>query len=364
MKLSSATRILFATYLVQKFMLFVGASDDLTWTYQTAGQYGTCATDTTVIQGICGSGANADCAGHYTAFGCGKYPDTFNTTDNSNLDEKAWACYDYGAEASCPDGYVMNGFCGSGKNHDCHGAYCNPAMAFAIKCVEAPPSTQLGAGEWLAPTGFGGPTVCPVGQVACGACGSGENEDCGGGANRIKCCGAYNVLGKWEYKLQIPDATSTTHTFSVGFESSSSYTKTDTFNTKVTATVSAGLEVEGAGSMKESLSVSQSESMSSSYSQYWETDTTSTTSYTWNSSYKGYEVYQWVFDITDPNDVQSSALSETFAVTPPNMVPKCLPGKAEKERDGKLDYQKCSEYLPQYEPTNRRGLLRGGSDSA
>ena len=67
------------------------------------------------LYGICSSGENPDCDGYYDMAKCCQSRDVIVMPDNYC----SWRYGKYGEDLECPQGYMLAGFCGSGKDGKC-----------------------------------------------------------------------------------------------------------------------------------------------------------------------------------------------------------------------------------------------------
>eukprot|EP01084_Bolivina_argentea_P029889 55454_1 len=85
---------------------------------------------------------------------------------------------------------IMVGLCGSGENADCK-SECSSDSYAAIRCAKQDGKGVRFAGNvcvWIPQYEWGRFTECPSGFVITGYCGSGRNRDCNGNAFEIQCC--------------------------------------------------------------------------------------------------------------------------------------------------------------------------------
>ena len=189
--------------LTTLFVYGSSASDTITWQTGSFGNYLTCPSGQ-YIQGYCSSGRNANCdtngQSSYTKVGCSDYPVPEATAEQEPESINGWLCASFGTLLECPQGYIMTGACGAGENPNCV-SYCSSPEYSAILCEPAPASSAAGPNEgtWSEPLGFGKTETCPEGQVMCGVCQSGGNNNCQGAAWRQKCCDIepYQTKGSW-----------------------------------------------------------------------------------------------------------------------------------------------------------------------
>ena len=95
----------------------------------------------------------------------------------------------YGVSLSCDGDSVVEGICGSGRDADCSGQY------HMIQCCtggfgDGSWLASTGACEWHYAS-YGTELECPYdSQAIFGRCGSGRDADCNGGSayHGIKCC--------------------------------------------------------------------------------------------------------------------------------------------------------------------------------
>ena len=90
-----------------------------------------CGDDQSIVTGGCGSGENGDCG--YDEINDIAFFNSANCCDNSNfenfnfiVDTSDESCFYqdgmFGEKNQCPEGYLVNGLCGSGRYADCDGA--------------------------------------------------------------------------------------------------------------------------------------------------------------------------------------------------------------------------------------------------
>ena len=304
---------------------------------------------------------------------CDPFPVKTND-QNFQYNAGAWKCYDSGTQASCDTNEVITGICGSGSDDQCMdqcGSDKNTKYSFALRCAPIPDDIFLDSGDWETPQDSGVLYSCPSGQVACGACFSDSDPHCQGDHFRAKCCtpsSPLNItgnLGWWEYQYAI--STDGGESITVGISNEQSHSKTQTWSDSVTASVSASLTVEGAGSFKESLSQTQSEGVSKTQSESWTQTETDEQTLTYTDEQIGYVVWQWKTAVTDNQGCDDfddcTAGSKDYALTPDaTYAPKCLPGYW---LNGDVTYQTCEEgyYLPGYEPSSAPTMMPSSSPS-
>jgi len=193
-----------------------------------------------------------------------------------------------------------------------------------------------------------------------GACQSGKNKDCQGGAWRIGCCSTNvtaNVLGFWVPINQIVVVPSS-FSYTYGTQKSETETKTTTWSASITDTVEMGLKVEGLESFTDTISETISKELAQSHSKYWSMSELGTWTYSFDTSYVGHAVWQWVYKIEDYMGNQVQTWTANLAITEyAGVRPKCLPGY---DATNGTSYQTCytNGYLPGVEPSSRglRGL--------
>ncbi|KAL3937740.1 MAG: hypothetical protein SGARI_002004 [Bacillariaceae sp.] len=290
---------------------------------------------------------------------CIEYPGaslTNSATDASVVDaagDNNWQCIEQGTQGVCEPGYSLTGLCVSqGQPTAGNPGYCRqfcdpdtPAQDWemAYLCTPTPTTNEgINLGNWGVALDPDQPaeTGCTGDQVMCGICYDffGGAASCGGQEGQYKCCDPSPSL-----------------TTSTGTDKTNADTNTSTWNDQITATVKAGIDVEGL-SESASLSSQQSQGYTSMASTTWETSTETTVTHNFNET--GMAVFQWVFNINDSFGNNLNSLSEDIALTPSaGSPPQCQPGY-----NIDVHYQTCETgyYLPGY-PTSsrRRGLLRG-----
>ena len=320
------------------------------WTQHWFGSFAQCPANE-YITGVCSSGMNADCNGQYTAEKCEPWPvaATQSTayTPPMGKEINGWMCAWFGTLLECPAGQVMTGMCGSGHNADCT-AYCGSPNYSAIKCEAAP--SNIGAVRWTQPYGHGGYGTCAAGEVACGLCQSGMDNNCQGGSFRIGCCSTstkaptFKVTGYWQPLQQLSGPT--TIALTEGATKTNQYTRTAEWSNAVTASASADFNVEGIGGLSLKLDSTTSRKLTNSYQNTWSTTTTTTITRNYDFGYQPTELWQWWTEIIDPEGNRVIAKSADLAHTPnKTMPPKCLPGYAAMNS---TDFQTCTSggYLP------------------
>ena len=363
MKLSSTNQKHFIVSYLAAVAAFLGQQQAVVAGMDTqGGKYGQflqCPSNEYMLE-YCSSGENADCGkNEWTIMGCGAYPKPEKTTTPTSdvTSFNGWMCAKYGVSQECPEGYVMVGACGSGKNADCK-EYCDDPSYGAIKCAPAPTGSATGPddGTWSEPLKYGVLRQCPTDQVMCGVCQSGENHDCQGGWWRQKCCDIkpYTNKGSWQQIFSISNSTSH-FTYSYGTTKSDTTTNSTQWNDSVTASVTASMTVEGIGGASTTVSGTISQQFGSSDSRYWSMWTTDSMMNDYDASQNGMEVWQWSYEISDPYGNLVKTMSLSTAITPNAATPpKCLPGYQKPN----TDYQECISADGTL-PGARRRSLRG-----
>lgn len=128
--------------------------------------------------GMCGSGENADCAGHPVQLACRTY-DSLQVASNAGHHkvEGGW-----GQKVTCPGKSAVIKVCGSGRDANCDGE------SHVVICEDLPENASLGSSRWVTQTEFGDHLqYCNDGEIGTGYCGSGRNKDCGGDVAMMRC---------------------------------------------------------------------------------------------------------------------------------------------------------------------------------
>lgn len=135
--------------------------------------------------GLCGSGSDPNCS---TSSGSGYSVSRCCRIKNFTQNRCTWKAGGFGRYLTCDPGSIVAGVCGSGRNADCS----NPRSHHKIMCcptIATNPNVTHYQCHWI--FGGDGSTIhCPNGEILRGACGSGRNADCGGHYTAAYCCPA------------------------------------------------------------------------------------------------------------------------------------------------------------------------------
>merc|ERR1711988_1197580 len=144
------------------------------------------------VNGICGSGMNADCGSRLT----NRYFYEIRCCPTKYANYKQQNCINYGSESgeklTCPvlaDGVqaAVYGGCGSGMNADCKGSG-SKTYTDSLCCTNQDMTVDNSSCAWRFGS-YGEQLSCPDEYVVIGQCGSGRKAACASGEHTgINCC--------------------------------------------------------------------------------------------------------------------------------------------------------------------------------
>lgn len=151
-------------------------------------------------------------------------------------------------------------------------------------------------------------------------------------------CSDYSVSGEWKFVKQI--STTGDYEMSQGQKRAVTNTKQTTWADSVTASGSAGIEVEGVG-VSGTISDTMSKTVMDSVSKTLELTTTETFTSKFGEDQVGQKLYQWMLYTTDPWGEVTETYSPNLAFVPAGgdpdpYQPRCVPGYIYPDKNNAL----------------------------